>query len=311
MLQRFGSATGRRRNRPARRAATGPGSGTASAGAGCVSPAKISGSFAPRDRCAAMRPRPPLTPPDATNHSASASAASTAPSRRDARVPVARRRRARSVRRRCRARCGYRPARCARHAARRRNRRQSRIFPADRAVAPRERAQVPPASECDIVAFDARTARSGCCAALSDCRSASTRPSRSSPSINGAMARFATPRGSADWRARSDRSGRCRGVPRARRCRRPVPAKAVRRAGARAPRVRRPTASGATRRTPALDREARHDASRSEARMELRRVTQSEASSQATEAILDRAKRLPDFRAPRNARISSSPSVAS
>ena len=46
-------------------------------------PANASGSVAPPARCAAMRPRPSLAPPEATNHSASDSAVSTASVLRD------------------------------------------------------------------------------------------------------------------------------------------------------------------------------------------------------------------------------------
>src|SRR5262249_15181471 len=60
---------------------------------------------------------------------------------------------------------------------------------------------------------------------------------------------------------------------------------------------------------PALDREGLHDASRSEATMELRRVTQSEASSRRRKHPSSAASATGFSRA-RNPRISSLPSVA-
>src|SRR5205085_9448782 len=64
------------------------------------------------------------------------------------------------------------------------------------------------------------------------------------------------------------------------------------------------------RRTPALDGKAAHDASRNEARIEFRRVTQSEASSRRRKASSIAASACGFSRAMK-LRISSSPRVAS
>ena len=160
------SATARRRSpTSAPHADEARAAAAAAAGAGFASPAKrIRKLGAARD----MRGHPPspvLRAAGGNEPFCQRERGVDAPRSRALRVRVARRRRARSsppVDAALDADIGRTPARAR---ARRRNRRQSRIFRADRAVAPRARARVPPQAN-GYRRPRARTARPGCCAAL-------------------------------------------------------------------------------------------------------------------------------------------------